>query len=122
MRTGLLGLGVLLVAATGVSVVSAQHTPPIHHVSLHQICEPHAPASGDTAASDHASILAARLDLTAEQRATVERISNEACAAMTKYHQQILDALTPEQQIKLKELHENGSRGLHAWFRKLHGR
>jgi Spy/CpxP family protein refolding chaperone len=85
----------------------------------HQICAPHA-ASGD-AATDHAAFLAAKLELTADQRATVERVSTEACAAMSKYHQQILDVLTPDQQAKLKELHGSGQSDLHAWFRKLHG-
>ena len=87
----------------------------------HQMCGPHASTSSSDAASDHASFLAAKLDLTAEQRATVERVSNEACAAMAKYHQQILDVLTPEQQAKLKELHDSAPSGLHAWVRRLHG-
>ena len=120
MRTSLFGFGALLAAAASVAVISAQHTPPAHQ-NVHQICAPHAPASGDAAASDHASFLAAKLELTSEQRATVERVSAEACAAMAKYHQQILDVLTPEQHTKLKELHRSGQSDLHAWFRKLHG-
>jgi Spy/CpxP family protein refolding chaperone len=66
-------------------------------------------------------MLAAKLELTPEQRATVERVTAEACAAMARYHQQILDVLTPDQQTKLKELHESGPSGLHSLFRKLHG-
>ena len=119
MRTSLFGVGALLAAAASVAVISAQHTPPGHHVP-HQICAPHA-ASGDAAATDHAALLAAKLELTSEQRATVERVSTEACAAMAKYHQQILDVLTPEQQAKLKGLHGAGQSDLHGWFRKLHG-
>jgi hypothetical protein len=115
MRPGLFGIGALLAAAASV----AQHTPPSHHVP-HQICAPHA-ASGDAAATDHAAFLAAKLELTSEQHATVERVSAEACAAMAKYHHQILDVLTPEQQAKLKELHGAGQSDLHAWLRKLHG-
>jgi Spy/CpxP family protein refolding chaperone len=120
MRTSQFGVAALLAAAASVAVINAQHTPPVHHAT-HQVCAPHAPASGETAASDHASLLAAKLELTSEQRATVERVSSEACAAMAKYHQQILDVLTPEQQAKLRELHEDGQSDLHAWFKKLHG-
>ena len=120
MRTSLFGFGALLAAAASVAVISAQHTPPSHQ-NVHQICA-HAPASGEAAASDHASFLAEKLELTSEQRATVERVSAEACAAMAKYHQQILDVLTPEQHAKLKELHGSGQSDLHALFRKLHGR
>ena len=120
MKTSLFGFGALLAAAASVAVINAQHTPPVHHAT-HQICASHTRASGETAANDHASLLAAKLELTSEQRATVERVSADACAAMAKYHQQILDVLTPEQQAKLKELHGEGQSDLHAWLRKLHG-
>ena len=119
MRTSLFGVGAWLAAAASVAVISAQSTPPSHH-GPHQVCAPHG-ASGDAAPADHAAFLAVKLELTSDQRTTVARVSDEACAAMVKYHQQILDVLTPEQQAKLNELHGAGQSNLHAWFRKLHG-
>jgi len=65
--------------------------------------------------------MAAKLDLSTEQRTTVTRIATEACTAMSKYHEEILATLTPEQRQKLKELHSGGHEGgIHALFKKLH--
>ena len=61
-------------------------------------------AGAETAKAHHAEIAAA-LGLTAEQMATVHRVSTEACAAMKKYHEQIMAVLTPEQRQKLRDLH-----------------
>ena len=66
-------------------------------------------------------MMAEELGLTAEQRATVERVTTEACAAIARYHEQILDVLTPEQREKLKELHGHDDGGIHAILKKLHG-
>ena len=121
MRTILVGVAVVLAAAASGAVIGAQHTPAVDHQMPHQICSPHAPGSSHTAVGDHASHLANKLELTPEQRASVERISTEACAAMAKYHQQILDVLTAEQAAKLKELHGGGHGDVHSWLRKLHG-
>jgi hypothetical protein len=58
-----------------------------------------------TADSRHLDHLAAVLGLSAEQRISVERISGDACAAMIKYHNEMLSELTPDQHTKLAALH-----------------
>ena len=127
MRTALLGLGAAAVIGTSVAVIaqhppavhSAQHTSPSHAMVLH-LCESAQGSSGDTAGR-HTSMLAEKLGLTSEQRATVERVSTEACAAMARYHEQILAVLTPEQREKLNDLHGHDEAGIHAILKKLHG-
>jgi Spy/CpxP family protein refolding chaperone len=47
--------------------------------------------------------MSAALGLSAEQASTIERISSEACAAMAKYHEQILAVLTPEQRARMHD-------------------
>lgn len=66
--------------------------------------------------------LAAELKLTERQAAEIDRIASEACAAMAKYHEQILAMLTPEQRVKMQELHGGDDSPLAIFFRKLHGR
>ena len=129
MRTALLGLGAAAVIGASVAVISGQHAPAVHsaqhtsppHAMVLHLCESPQASSADTA-SRHTSMMAEKLALTAEQRATVERVSIEACAAMAKYHEQILDVLTPEQREKLQKLHGHDEGGLHAILKKLHGR
>ena len=58
------------------------------------------------AATNHVpEALATALGLTKEQTKKIDQLASEACAAMMKYHEQILAVLTPEQQAKMKELH-----------------
>ena len=120
MRTVLFG-GALLTAAAATAVAIGAQQRPMHHPVPHQICAGvNAPGEADDAAGNHAAFLTAKLDLTTAQRATVERVSTEACAAMAKYHQELLGVLTAEQRATLHQLHQDDS-GIHAWFRKLHG-
>lgn len=74
-------------------------------------------------ASDHHAHLAAMLGLSGDQQANIERITNDACAAMAKYHEQILAELTPEQRAKVQALHGHGSSpsSFHRLMMKLHG-
>src|SRR5688572_24769113 len=124
MRMALVGLGAAAVIGASVAVISGQHAPAVHsaqhtsppHAMVAHLCESTQASSGDTA-SRHTSMVAEKLGLTTEQRATVERVTTEACAAMAKYHEQILDVLTPEQREKLKELHGHDESGLHAILR-----
>ena len=119
MRTALLGLAAAIVIGGSVAVISGQHAPAVHsgqHASSSHVAMLHACDS-----PKHVSMMADKLDLTAEQRTTVERVTTEACAAMTKYHEQILATLTPEQREKLKELHGHDEGGIHAIIKKLHG-
>ena len=127
MRNVLIGLG-LLVTAAGAVTISAQHTSrdhqaalnPGHMMALHACAAGPGKTSGD-AVADHMSVLATKLDLTADQRANVTRLASEACASMAKYHEEILSTLTPEQREKLKDMHRGDDSGIHALFKKLHG-
>ena len=131
MRTVILGLTAVVVIGAGAAVISGQHAPSSQHAlrshatAMH-MCEADA-GTEDKASNRHTAMLAEHLNLTAEQRATVERVAAEACAAMAQYHGQILAALTPEQREKLKALHKHGEadqeeNALHMLMRKLHGR
>jgi predicted transglutaminase-like cysteine proteinase len=109
MRPRFLGFAALIVAAS-VAVISAQHRQDTHsagthgtrsHQVLHDMCESHHAAG----ASSHHAEMSAALGLSAEQLSTIERINSEACAAMAKYHEQILAVLTPEQRAKMQEHH-----------------
>jgi Spy/CpxP family protein refolding chaperone len=128
MRNALIGLG-LLVTAAGAVTISAQHTPrdhnaaldPSHMMALHA-CAPAQGQSAGDAVANHISALATKLELTPDQRANVTRLATDACASMAKYHEEILSTLTPEQRAKLKDLHHSDDGGIHALFKKLHGR
>lgn len=67
--------------------------------------------------------VAKMLELTSAQEADINRLGAEACATMTRLHDQMASVLTPEQLSKLHELHGGGHQlsGLHAWLYKLHG-
>jgi Spy/CpxP family protein refolding chaperone len=120
MRTALLGLAAAVVIGGSVAAISTQHAPAVHsgqHATSSRAAMMHACDS-----PQHVSMMADKLDLTTEQRANVERVTTEACAAMAKYHEQILAALTPEQREKLKDLHGHDDGGAHAILKKLHGR
>lgn len=117
MSMRFLGLGITIVAAASVVAVGAQHreaghsaqvAESSHQIPFHHLCASPPSASGDAAAGHHASQLAAALGLSSEQLSTVERVTTEACAAMTKYHEQIMAVLTPEQRAKLHQLHGIG--------------
>ena len=118
MRTALLGLGAALVIGVSVAAIS-QHAPGVQsgqhgsssHAAMLHACD----------SPQHVSAMAEKLDLTTDQRATVERVASEACAAMARYHEQITAVLTPEQREKLKALHAHDEGGLHAIMKKLHG-
>jgi Spy/CpxP family protein refolding chaperone len=60
------------------------------------------------AVNAHHAQVATALGLTAEQLTTVDRLTTEACAAMKKYHEQIMAVLTPEQRQKLHDMHGSG--------------
>src|SRR5262245_55150587 len=129
-RSFLLGVAATIVTA-GIAVVVAQHregagtTAQSHHPMemLHSMC-------GDTGTADrHATRphvpqdLAKAIELTAAQLTTIEQKVGEACAAMQRFHEEIMNVLTPAQQSKLRELHGGGhvESGIHDWLRKLHG-
>ena len=115
MLIRLLGSGAFI-AAVSVAVLAAQHSPRPHgapsheaqpHQSVHQMC------GSDQAATHHAEMSAA-LGLSADQASAIERISTEACAAMAKYHDQILAVLTPEQRAKMQQRHGVADKGHEA--------
>lgn len=124
MRTSLFASAALVFAAAGVVVISAQHhggSQATHAVSSHQMMMSHCGGNEEATRAHHAQ-LASALGLTAEQTATVERVSTEACAAMARFHEQILAVLTPEQRTKLQELHGAHEGGDHpAAVVKRHG-
>ena len=106
MRTGLFASAALGLAAASVVVISAQHHgdgQKAHAVTSHQMMS-HC-GSDEEATRAHHAHFAAALGLTTDQTATIERVATEACAAMARYHEQILAVLTPEQRAKLQELH-----------------
>ena len=120
MRTALLGLAAAGLIGGSVAVINGQHAPAVH--SGQHISSPHAAMMQACDSPQHVSAIADKLDLTSEQRTTVERVTTEACAAMARYHEQILAALTPEQREKLKAVHAHDEGGIHAFLKKLHGR
>lgn len=112
MRTTLIGLAAAALIGGSAAVISGQHAPATHsaqhtappHAMMLHLCESPQGTSGE-AGERHTAMIAEKLGLTADQRATVERVSAEACAAMARFHQQIHDVLTAEQRAKLKQLH-----------------
>ena len=50
-------------------------------------------------------------------------MAGEACTAMARIHEQMMNVLTPEQRAKLHELHKNGhgDSAIVEFFKKLHG-
>jgi Spy/CpxP family protein refolding chaperone len=118
MRRALLGFSAALVIGGSVAALS-QHAPAVH--SGQHASSPHAAMMQSCDSPEHVSLMADKLDLTTEQRSTVDRVTTEACAAMARYHEQILGVLTPEQREKLKTLHTHDESGLHAIITKLHG-
>ena len=129
--------GAFAVATLGFGVVAAQHTgqhqsPPHESRTDHAICGAHHAVASQAATqhhataaapSSHAAALPAELKLTEKQAAEIDRLTTEACAAMAKYHEQIMAVLTPEQKARMMELHGGGHADspLAAFFRKLHG-
>lgn len=119
MRLGFLGVGALIVAGS-VGVITAHHSQRTHapqtheartheakaHQMPHDMCGSHQAGSGG-----HHAEMSAALGLSTEQASSIERISSEACAAMAKYHEQILAVLTPEQRAKVQEHHGAADRG-----------
>jgi Spy/CpxP family protein refolding chaperone len=111
-------------AATQHPAAPATATP--HHATAS--AQQHAAAAtqhhaATAAASSPVETLAAELKLTAQQAAEIDRLATEACAAMAKYHEQVLAVLTPEQRAKMQALHggTDAESPLAAFFRKLHG-
>jgi Flp pilus assembly protein TadD len=116
MPVRLLGLGAvtMVLALTAVSAQqdqrshAAQTHPGQHRMSLEQVCAPHMSADGAQTSAQHTAHLASVLGLTADQSVAVERATNEFCAAMKKFHEQVHEILTPEQRAKLRALHGDG--------------
>jgi Spy/CpxP family protein refolding chaperone len=126
-RTLLVAAAVVIAMTAGIALV-AQH----RQAGVSESGDPfaifhHACLTGDTAGAglaDHVrKQLAPALDLTAAQVADVERIAGEACTAMRKIHESMMNVLTPDQQRKLQDLHSSGhgTSGLHDLMKKLHG-
>ena len=113
MRTSLFGMGLLGIVLAGGAIsaqhhgtVSAQHKASTDQQFLLHLCAA-SETGADTANAHHAQV-ATVLGLSAEQLATVDRLTTEACAAMKKYHEQIMAVLTPEQRQKLHDMHGRG--------------
>jgi Spy/CpxP family protein refolding chaperone len=126
-RTLFVAAAVVIAMTAGIALV-AQH----RQAGVSESGDPfaifhHACLTGDTAGAglaDHVrKQLAPALDLTAAQVADVERIAGEACTAMRKIHESMMNVLTPDQQRKLQDLHSSGhgTSGLHDLMKKLHG-
>jgi Spy/CpxP family protein refolding chaperone len=113
---------VVAVTAHAYGIQSPAAAAPVEHRVISRMCEGVSGAAG-TSDSDHHAQMAAALGLSPDQRANIDRIAGEACAAMAKYHDEILAQLTPEQRSSLHKLHPD-SRDLsfiHRLMRKLHG-
>jgi Spy/CpxP family protein refolding chaperone len=112
--------GVVALGATGhfdrSSPVAIQHPAQMLHASC--------TASGENQTPHVPAHFAQLLELTPAQSAEIDRLAVEACAAMSRIHEGMMDVLTPEQRAKVAELHKGG--GHHTvvgeWLRKLHGR
>ena len=115
MSIRLLSVGTLTIVLA-LTAVNAQHDQrthagqTTHRMSLEQLCPSSAVAEGVQPSAQHTAHLAAVLGLTAEQSVAVERATNEFCAAMKKFHEQVHEVLTPEQRAKLKALHGDDHR------------
>jgi Spy/CpxP family protein refolding chaperone len=129
-RSFVLGVAATIVTA-GIAVVVAQHREGAgapaqsrHPMEMiHSLCAD--PAAPDRHATkphlpEH---LTKAIELTATQQADIERKVGEACAAMSRLHEDIMNILTPAQRTKLRELHGGGhaDSGIHGWLKKLHG-
>ena len=107
MRRTLLIVGSAVFVAASIAVLSAQHRPPGAHHPLqlmHSLCGEPA-AAGQTAKAHVPEHLAKMLELSSAQLADIERIAGEACEAMRRTHDNILQVLTPDQRAKVRELH-----------------
>jgi Spy/CpxP family protein refolding chaperone len=137
--------GAFVAAAGSVAVVIAQHPTahqPAQHSSRpsHAVCGMHHATASDAtqqhssrlhagsqhhaaAPSSHGGDVIAALKLNQHQAAEIDRLATEACAAMSKYHEQIVAVLTPEQRAKMNEMHAQGHADspLAAFFKRLHG-
>jgi hypothetical protein len=128
-RSFLLGVAATILTA-GIAVVVAQHredsgtSARSHHPMemLHSMCG-EAATSGQAATPHVPEHLAKTIALSATQLAAIEQKVGEACAAMHRFHEDILTVLTPAQRSKLRELHGGGQAesGIHGWLKKLHG-
>jgi hypothetical protein len=116
MPVRLLGLGAVTMVFA-LTAVRAQHDqrshvaqtqPGQHRMSLEQVCAPHLSAGGAQTSAQDTAHLTSALGLTADQSVAVERATNEFCAAMKKFHDQVHEILTPEQRTKLRTLHGDG--------------
>ena len=135
MTKSLSVFGAALIVASSIAVVAqhrapdAQTAPPAgaDAMFMHAACVTAAATEGDAPKSHVPAHLAQALQLTATQSADIDRIAEQACAAMRQAHQQIHGILTADQLAKLKAMHhtEGGKASLHhslmEFFKKLHG-
>lgn len=128
-RSFLLGVAATIVTA-GIAVVVAQHrdgtaSTQSHHPMqmLHSMCDDAATPEGRATKPHVPEHLTKALDLTAAQLSTIEQKVGEACAAIHRLHEDMMNVLTPAQKSKLRELHGggHGESGLHDWLKRLHG-
>ena len=111
MRTSLFGMALLVVVLAGGGIAAqhhgsaSQHKASTDHQFLVHLCAASDGPAGSEAVNAHHAQVATALGLTVEQLTTVNRVTTEACAAIKKYHEQILAVLTPEQRQKLRDLH-----------------
>jgi len=87
---------------------------------VHAMCDD---GAGGAAKPHLPADLAKTLELTSAQQADVDRLASEACATMTRIHEEMASVLTPEQLEKLHAMHAGGNHlsALHQWIYKLHG-
>ncbi len=133
MRKTLFILGSAAFVAASIAVIAAQHregagaTPnSAAHPAfqfLHSACASHGAGHGQDARAHVPPDFAKALDLTSTQLSEIERMATEACAAMTRIHEQMMNVLTPEQRAKVHELHKSGHGGgaFLELLKKLHG-
>ena len=124
---------VAVVLGSGLVIYAAQQSTPVRispsiFAGLHDGCAPAGGHGTDTTGTSHLPPhLTQALDLTTAQLADIDRMSAELCQAINKTHEGIMNVLTPEQRVRVAELHGAGhggdhhAGGLHAFFRKLHG-
>jgi hypothetical protein len=113
MRTRSFLLGVATIVTVGIAVVVAQHregtgTPAQSHhpmEMLHSMCGAAAAPDGQATKPRVPEHFAKAIELSAAQLTTIEQKVGEACAALHRIHEDILNVLTPAQRSKLRQLH-----------------
>jgi Spy/CpxP family protein refolding chaperone len=133
MRKTLFVVGTVVIAATSLVVLAAQHVRPgassgspanpFFHF-LHETCADLNVTDVEAVKAHVPEHFATMLELTSAQVSELDRLSTDACRTLARAHVSIMHVLTAEQRAKVHELHKNGhgDSAIHELMKKLHGK